>query len=79
MEAVVKENCFRPQAFWCSFLDKGQATQISTPQNLQELESEMILAALQRNDFDRTKTADELGIHKTTLWRKIKKFKIELS
>jgi PAS domain S-box-containing protein len=62
-----------------SFLDKGQASQISTPQNLQELESEMILAALQRNDFDRTKTAEELGIHKTTLWRKIKKFKIDLS
>jgi DNA-binding NtrC family response regulator len=35
-------------------------------------EEQSILAALQRNNFNRASAARELGIHKTTLYRKMK-------
>ena len=41
-------------------------------------EEEAILKALQRNGFNRLAAAKELGMHKTTLFRKIKKYKINL-
>jgi transcriptional regulator with PAS, ATPase and Fis domain len=37
----------------------------------------MIREALNRNHGDRTKTARELGMHRTTLWRKIRQFGID--
>ena len=42
------------------------------------LDIQAIQAALKRNNFNRLATARELGIHKTTLFRKIKKLGIEL-
>jgi len=45
---------------------------------LDELEALHISQALKRNEFNRRATADELGIDKTTLWRKIKKYGIEI-
>lgn len=41
-------------------------------------EEEAIIKALQRNDFNRLATARDLGMHKTTLFRKIKKYNIHL-
>ncbi len=37
-------------------------------------EREVILEALHRHDGNRTRAAEELGIHRTTLWRKIKTY-----
>ena len=37
-------------------------------------EREKLLAVLGKHGWNRTKTAHELGINRTTLWRKIKKF-----
>jgi len=37
-----------------------------------------ILTALENNNYNRKKAADEIGIHKTTLFRKIKKLGIKL-
>jgi len=42
------------------------------------LDAQAIRAALERNDFNRLATAKELGIHKTTLFRKMKKLGIPL-
>jgi PAS domain S-box-containing protein len=42
-------------------------------------EEQSILAALKRNNFNRAAAARELGIHKTTLYRKIKDFALPLS
>jgi PAS domain S-box-containing protein len=39
---------------------------------VRELESRLLMDALRRNDFNRLATARELGIHKSTLFRKIK-------
>jgi transcriptional regulator with PAS, ATPase and Fis domain len=41
-------------------------------------EEEVILKALERNGYNRLATAKELGMHKTTLFRKLKKFNIDL-
>ena len=41
-------------------------------------EEETIRAALARNNFHRLATARELGMHKSTLFRKLKKYSIEL-
>ena len=47
-------------------------------ETLEELEARFIYEALRRNDWNRAATARELGVHKTTLWRKIKRLGIEL-
>jgi PAS domain S-box-containing protein len=49
-------------------------THIHATRNL--VETRLITAALHRNDGNRVKTAKELGIHKTTLYRKMKKLGI---
>ena len=40
-------------------------------------EARLITEALRRNAGNRTKTAEELNIDKSTLWRKIKKYNIK--
>jgi len=45
---------------------------------LSEYEKELILNALRRNQWNRLQAAKELGIHKTTLFRKIRKLSIDL-
>jgi PAS domain S-box-containing protein len=45
---------------------------------LGEYEKDLILSALQKNQWNRLKTAKDLGIHKTTLFRKIRKLGIDL-
>ncbi len=42
------------------------------------VEREIILKALKRNNYNKQKTAQDLGIHKSTLFRKIKKLNITL-
>ena len=42
------------------------------------LDSQSILMALERNHFNRTAAARDLGIHKTTLFRKMKKLDLSL-
>ena len=43
-----------------------------------ESERQVIMGALKKHRFNRSSTARELGIHKTTLYRKIKRLQIEL-
>jgi len=54
----------------------------TTPSSIHEIrqssEEEAILKALQRNGYNRLATAKELGMHKTTLFRKLKKLNIRL-
>jgi len=58
-------------------LDEGEAPPVDTA-SLPELEGRFILEALKRNGWNREQTARELGMHKTTLWRKVKRLGIEL-
>lgn len=47
------------------------------PQSLEEVEMTVIARTLQKNNGNRALTAEILGIDKSTLWRKIKQYKIE--
>ena len=53
-----------------------ETSSLIKPLSMDELESEYLTKALKKNNWSRKKTAEELGIHKTTLWRKIKKLGI---
>jgi transcriptional regulator with PAS, ATPase and Fis domain len=48
------------------------------PISLKELEAQFIISALKRNNWNRAATARELGINKSTLYRKLKSLQIEL-
>ena len=51
---------------------------ISGPHNpIERSEIETIRSLLDQHDWDKSKVADILGMHRTTLWRKMKKLKIE--
>ena len=45
---------------------------------LQSTQTQIIIAALKRNRYNRTATARELNMHKSTLYRKIKRMGIKL-
>ena len=49
----------------------------SDPVNVAIEECNKIKSTLDKHAGNITKTADELGIHRTTLWRKIKRYKID--
>ncbi len=51
---------------------------VAEAETLEDLERAHILTTLRRNDYSRLATARQLGIHKTTLFRKIRKLGIEL-
>ncbi|MCP4675100.1 MAG: PAS domain S-box protein [Deltaproteobacteria bacterium] len=51
--------------------------QSATPLPLEDAEMQAIYSALEKNDFNRTQTAQELGISRNTLWRKMKKYGIQ--
>jgi transcriptional regulator with PAS, ATPase and Fis domain len=55
-----------------------QNTHVTMDVALQSLEAQMILDALKRNKYNRLKAARDLGIHKSTLFRKIKLLGINL-
>jgi transcriptional regulator with PAS, ATPase and Fis domain len=42
----------------------------------EQAEAEVIEKALEKYGGDRIKTANELGIGRTTLWRKIRKYRL---
>jgi transcriptional regulator with PAS, ATPase and Fis domain len=45
--------------------------------SLGQMERTYIREALNRNQWNRTATAAEMGIHPTTLWRKMKRLHLE--
>ncbi len=53
------------------------ATPAGAADPLASAEASAILAALERFDGNRSRTAAHLGIDKTTLWRKMKKYRID--
>ncbi|WP_319560065.1 sigma 54-interacting transcriptional regulator [Marispirochaeta sp.] len=43
---------------------------------LQEVERDLIISSLEKNDFNKTRTARTLGMNRSTLWRKMKEYGI---
>jgi len=61
------------------FLDTNEsASNESGIKSLQKSEKEYLLEILKKNHFRREDTAKQLGLSRTTLWRKLKKYKIEV-
>lgn len=58
--------------------NKNNFTNNSNIQNIEEVEKELIISTLKRNMWNRTKTAKELNINPSTLWRKMKKLGINI-
>jgi transcriptional regulator with PAS, ATPase and Fis domain len=60
----------------------GGPTSTSQPSSMSQIhlatEREVILATLERNNYNRLATAKELGMHKSTLFRKLKKLQLDL-
>ena len=54
-----------------------QSLDNASPQSLEEVEALFIAKTLRENNGNRAATADILGIDKSTLWRKIKRHKLE--
>ncbi len=55
----------------------GGAMKAEGADGLERLEASYLMNALRRNGWNRAQTARELGIHKTTLYRKMKRYGIE--
>lgn len=56
---------------------RAKSADCVSPQSLEDLEISFIAKILHENNGNRAATAEILGIDKTTLWRKIKLYKIE--
>lgn len=66
-----------------AYLNTHSEAKISSPtgqiaQNRQLAEADTILEALKRCNYNRLAAAKELGMHKSTLFRKLKKYQIDL-
>ena len=58
--------------------DKAAAPDLKNNGEMKEIESSYIYRALEKNNWNRKATAKSLGIHPSTLWRKIKQLRITL-
>ncbi|HKK14408.1 MAG TPA: sigma-54 dependent transcriptional regulator [Gammaproteobacteria bacterium] len=55
----------------------GKPLDLISPQSLEDVEAYFIRKTLRETEGDRALTAELLGINKSTLWRKIKKYQLE--
>ena len=58
-------------------MQKQEKYELPAKNQLKDAEANVIIEALKRNNGHRDKTAKELHIDKSTLWRKMKKLGIE--
>jgi len=64
-----------PQHILSYLGDEEQKAPVAKPP-LEDAEMQAIVTCLERNDYNRTRTASELGISRNTLWRKMKRYGI---
>jgi len=58
-------------------LKEGKRSTTKPVGELRKVETDLIIDALKRHSGNRSKSAEELGIDKSTLWRKIKRYNIK--
>jgi transcriptional regulator with PAS, ATPase and Fis domain len=75
---LCRGNLIQPEHLPPNLRPETDALIVSPATNLQEVEARFIEDALRRNNWNRAATARELDMHKTTLWRKIKRLDIKL-
>jgi PAS domain S-box-containing protein len=70
---LCRGGLIRPEHFPNYIQNIRTAPAIEISSSMEDMESLFIMAALKRNDWSRKDTAKELGIHPSTLYRKIRK------
>jgi len=75
---LCKGNIIVPENLPDYLAPTTKAVLSSQPTTLKQLEAQLILETLKRNGYNRQATANQLGIHKTTLWRKMKRLGIKV-
>ena len=68
-----------PQHLPESLRPADQSAPVAAPSTLHDLEAYVILETLRHHDWNRLAAAKALGIHKTTLWRKMKQHRLQIS
>lgn len=56
---------------------EGHEPGLAAGKRLDDSQRDIIVRALNENDWNYTRTAQELGIGRTTLWRKVKKYRLQ--
>jgi transcriptional regulator with PAS, ATPase and Fis domain len=74
---LCRSGLIRPEHLPDGIETPGAKRTFDAGATLAEAEARFIEEALVRNNYKRFATARELGIDKTTLWRKIKKYGID--
>lgn len=75
---IVKGEVIRPEHLPPELQEANAETeQAENLAPIERSERETILRALEKNKFDRTKTAKQLNLSRTTLWRRMKRYNIE--
>lgn len=75
---LCRGSVIRPEHLPGNIYSPDRGERINEPGSLEEIEARFIRNVLRKNNWNRQAAAGELGIHKTTLWRKIKKLGIKL-
>jgi PAS domain S-box-containing protein len=75
--ALSSDKIIKPEHLPSELLDLNAGRVENEPKEFGELEKRYILDTLRRNNWHRNKTARELGIDKSTLYRKMRKYGIE--
>ncbi|MEQ8215636.1 MAG: sigma 54-interacting transcriptional regulator [Smithellaceae bacterium] len=68
------EKAHLPESLFSGAAGSGE----NRPPSLKEMESACLINALRQNNWNRLKTAQQLGMHKSTLYRKIKSLGLSL-
>ena len=66
------------EQYICSYLELEEKQIPENACNLEDWERDQILTALKENNLEIIKTAEALGISRGTLWRKMKKYNIQI-
>ena len=76
---LCRSGLIEPEHLPQELRERHPGSQEWTPEtSMDELEARFLYEKLAQNRFNRAATARELGIHKTTLWRKMKKLGIQI-
>jgi DNA-binding NtrC family response regulator len=71
---LAQDPIMTPEVLPAQVVAGQPAVPIGTPGTLREMEKSLIIETLNRCGGSRKRAAEELGISKTTLWRKLKEF-----
>jgi len=78
---MTADNVIKPEDLQLG--DHARRTAIRTdiaalpPQSIESMEKKLILKVLEENDWHKARSAEVLGINRTTLWHKIKRYELE--